>query len=41
MKDAEGITEELKVWNQLEWVGWMNNIRNRAEKIIKSEMIYL
>lgn len=41
MKAAEGVTEELKARNQLEWVGRMNNIRNRAEEIIKSEMIYL
>ena len=41
MKAVEGVTEELKAQNQLEWVGRMNNIRNRAEEIIKSEMIYL
>ena len=41
MKAAEGVTEELKARNQLEWVGQMNNIRNRAEEIVKSEMIYL
>ena len=41
MKAAEGVTEELKAQNQLEWVGRMNNIRNRAEEIVKSEMIYL
>ncbi|MFG6347016.1 MAG: TnpV protein [Lachnospiraceae bacterium] len=41
MKTAEGVTEELKARNQLEWVGQMNNIRNRGEEIIKSEMIYL
>ncbi len=40
MKAAEGVTEELKARNQLEWVGRMNNIRNRAEKIIRSELIY-
>ena len=40
MKAAEGVTEELKAQNQLEWVGRMNNIRNRAEAIIKNEMIY-
>lgn len=40
MKAAEGVTEELKARNQLEWVGWMNNIRNRAEEIINSELIY-
>ena len=41
MKVAEGVTEELKAWNQLEWVGRMNNIRNRAEEIIRSELIYI
>ena len=41
MKAAEGVTEELKARNQLEWVGRMNNIRNRAEKIINSELIYI
>ena len=41
MKAAEGVTEELKAQNQLEWVGRMNNIRNQAEEIVKSEMIYL
>ena len=41
MKAAEGVTEELKARNQLEWVGRMNNIRNRAEEIIKSELIYI
>ena len=40
MKAAEGVTEELKARNQLEWVGRMNNIRSRAEAIIKNEMIY-
>ena len=41
MKVAEGVTEELKAQNQLEWVRKMNNIRNRAEEIIRSEMIYI
>ena len=41
MKAAEGVTEELKVQNQLEWVGRMNNIRSRAEEIINSELIYI
>ena len=40
-KATEGVTEELKARNQLEWVGRMNNIRNRAEEIIKSELIYI
>ncbi len=41
MKAAEGVTEELKAQNQLEWIGRMNNIRNRAEEIINSELIYI
>lgn len=41
MKVAEGVTEKLKARNQLEWVGRMNNICNRAEEIIRSEMIYI
>ena len=41
MKAAEGVTEELKAKNQLEWVGRMNNIRSRAEEIINSELIYI
>ncbi len=40
MKASEGVTEELKVNNQMAWVGAMNNICNRAEEIIKSELIY-
>ena len=41
MKAAEGVTEELKVQNQLEWVGRMNNIRNRAEETINAELIFV
>ena len=41
MKVAEGVTEELKAQNQLEWVGQMNNIRNRAVEIVKSELNYI
>ena len=40
MKEAEGVTEELKASNQMAWVGDMNSIRNRAEEIILREMIY-
>lgn len=40
MKATEGITEELKAQNQMEWVRAMNSIRSRAEEIIRSEMIY-
>ena len=41
LAQAAGVTEELKARNQLEWVGRMNNIRNRAEEIINSELIYI
>ena len=41
IKTAEGVNEELKTQNQLEWVGRMNNIRSRAEEIINSELIYI
>lgn len=37
----EDVTEQLKVENQMEWVGRMNNIRNRAERIIYGELIYI
>ena len=38
---AEGITENLKAENQIEWVGRMNNIHNRAMEIVNSELIYV
>ena len=41
MQDAEGVTEALKAENQLEWVRRMNSIRNRAEEIIKTEVIFV
>jgi len=40
MAEAEGVTEDLKAQNQMEWVGKMNCIRNRAEEIIREELIY-
>ena len=40
MKAAEGVTEELKRTQQMEWVRRCNNIHNRAEEIILQEMIY-
>lgn len=39
MKAAEGVTEDLKATDQMAWVGAMNSIRNRAEEILKSELI--
>ena len=40
MKKAEGVTEQLKASDQMEWVGRMNSIRSRAEEIVFSELIY-
>ena len=37
MKDAEGVTEQLKSENQMEWIGRMNSIRSRAEEVVLSE----
>jgi len=36
----EGVTEELKAQDQMEWVRRMNGIRNRVESIIAEELIY-
>ncbi len=40
MNKAEGITEQLKAADQMEWVVRMNSIRSRAEKIVFSELVY-
>ena len=40
MAEREGVTEALKASAQLEWVGRMNNIRNRAEEIVLAEVVY-
>ena len=37
---AEGVTEKLKVADQLEWVQKMNNIRSRANEIVNAELIH-
>ena len=39
LKVQEGITEELKASNQMEWVQRMNNIRNRASEVVYKELI--
>ena len=41
MQGSEGVTEALKAADQLEWVRRMNSIRNRAEEIIKTELIFV
>lgn len=40
MAEREGVSEQLKAENQMEWVGRMNNIRNRAMEIVNAELIY-
>ena len=40
MKQAQGITEQLKAENQMEWVARMNNIQVCAREIVNKEMIY-
>ena len=40
MKQAQGITEQLKAENQLEWVQRLNNIRACAKEIVEKEIIY-
>ena len=39
--EQEGISEQLKADHQMEWVGRMNNICNRATEIVNSELIYV
>ena len=41
MQAAEGITEELKATDQLEWVRRMNDIRHQVEEALLDELIYV
>lgn len=38
--DRQGVTEQLKAENQIEWVGRMNNIRACAREVVENEIIY-
>lgn len=38
--EREGVNEMLKEQNQMEWVGRMNNIRNRAEEVVCNEVLF-
>lgn len=40
MKKAEGVTEQLKEENQMEWVQRMGNIETRAREIVNNEIIF-
>ena len=39
MQEAEGVDENLKRRDQMEWVRRMNSIRSRAEEIVLHELI--
>ena len=41
MKQTQGITEQLKAENALEWTGRMNNVRACAREIVNEEIIYI
>ena len=41
MRSAEGVTEDLKAQNPMEWVRRANNIRNRAQEIVSNELVYV
>ncbi len=41
MAEREGVTEELKVQDQMLWVQRMNNIRDRATELVNHELIYV
>jgi len=40
LAENEGINEKLKATDEIEWIRSMNNIRNRADEIVLSEVIY-
>ena len=40
MAEREGVTEQLKADNQMEWVARMNNIRSRATEVVNHDIIY-
>ena len=41
MKEKQGVTEQLKVENQMLWVGKMNNLIACAEEIVVREVVYV
>ena len=38
--ERECVTEQLKADNQMEWIGRMNNIRQRATEVVNEEIVY-
>ena len=41
MTEKQGVTEELKAQDQMEWVRLMNNIKASAEEIVLKNMVYV
>ena len=41
MAERQSVTEQLKVTDQMAWVGKMNNIRNRAAEIVNADLIFV
>lgn len=41
MAEREGVTEQLKADDQMEWVARINNIRNRATETVNKDLIYI
>jgi hypothetical protein len=40
LAEQNGVTEQLKAKNQMEWVRQMNACKTQAEEIVKAELIY-
>ena len=38
--EQEGLTEQMKAENQMEWVRRMNNIRERVNEVVNAEIIF-
>ena len=41
MTEKQGIAEELKAQDQMEWVRLMNNIKTSAEEIVLKNLVYV
>ncbi len=41
MTEKQGVTEQLKVQDQMKWVGLMNNIKVCAEEIVLQELVHM
>lgn len=41
MTERKGVTEQFKAEDQMKWVGFMNNIADRAREVVNAELIYV